>query len=148
VSYDKIKSKITISYIANFSISPSSTCLELIGFSTSDVSLLNSDNNAITSINCINLQAYHCVCIGTNFITNSINISNSRMPTIICSIPINTSPNSMIVYTNPSNYKINIYSSYFSMINIKLLDQNSNIIDTNGCHYSLTLQLDIIKFTE
>ena len=34
-----------------------------------------------------------------------------------------------------------------SMINIKLMDQYSNYIDFNGCHWSMTIQLDIVKFT-
>jgi hypothetical protein len=66
----------------------------------------------------------------------------------LCSIPITTAPNSMISYINPSNYKINIFSSMFSSINIKILDQNGEPIDLNGCHWSMTLQLDVLQFTE
>jgi len=148
ISYDKIKSKLTFSYASNFSISTASTCLSLIGFGNlTDTSLLSSTNNTLTSVNCINLQSFHCVCIGTNFITNSINVVDDRNPTIICSIPINTSPNSMITFVNPSHYKINIFSTMFSSINIKILDQDSNPIDLNGCNWSMTIQLDVIRFT-
>ena len=149
ITYDTIKSKLTFAYLANFSVSNLSTCLELIGFSdVTNIALLDSISNSITSINCINLQTNHCICVGTNFISNSITIKDQKKPTIICCIPINSPPNSMITYINPSNYKINIFSSMFSLINIKLLDQNGTLIDLNGCHWSMTLQLDVIKFTE
>jgi len=145
LSYNKITSKITFLYTDNFNISPLSTCLDLIGFS--GVNSLSSVNFSLTSINCINLQSTQSICVATNFISNSISIINQHKPTVICCIPINCNPNSMITYVNPSNYKINIFSSMFSLINIKLLDQDGILIDLNGCHWSMTLQLDVIKFT-
>lgn len=149
ISYDKIKSKFTFSYIANFTISILSTCLTIIGFSNvTDQLLLYSSSNILTSIDCVNLQTFQCICVGTNFISNSISTSNLKKPTVICCIPITTAPNSMITYINPSNYKINIFNSMFSSINIKIMDQNGNLIDLNGCQWSMTLQIDVIKFTE
>ena len=53
----------------------------------------------------------------------------------------------MITFVNPSHYKINIFSTMFSSINIKILDQDSNPIDLNGCNWSMTIQLDVIRFT-
>jgi len=148
ISYNKITSKITISYSTDFIILNTSTCLDFIGFGDVDISLLSSINNSITSVNCINLQSQQCICVATNFISHSISIINQKKPTVICCIPINTAPNSMITYVNPSHYKINIYSSMFSMINIKLTDQDGTLIDMNGCHWSMTLQIEIIRFTE
>jgi len=147
ITYDKIKSKLSFTYpTSNFSFIPASTCLELLGFTS--LSNLTSFNNTLTSENCVNLQSYHCICVGTNFISNSINAVDQKNPTILCSIPITTAPNSMISYINPSNYKINIFSSMFSSINIKILNQNGEPIDLNGCHWSMTLQLDVLQFAE
>ena len=147
ITYDKIKSKLTLAYTTNFTISTTSTCLDILGFGDVSSSLLSSINNTITSINCINLQAFQCICVGTNFISSSISIENQKKPTVICCIPISGNPNSMITYVNPSNYKINIFASMFSMINIKLMDQYSSYTDFSGCHWSMTIQLDIVKFT-
>jgi hypothetical protein len=43
---------------------------------------------------------------------------------------------------------VNIFQNNFNVINIKICDQNNNVIELNNCHWSLTLQIDVIKFTE
>jgi hypothetical protein len=91
-----------------------------------------------------------CLCIGSNLQTGNINLSSVQQNyrSIICSIPLDGQPFSLIAYKNPNNYKVNLYSNNLSVVNIKLLDQNGNLIDLNGKYFSLTLQLDIINFVE
>ena len=67
---------------------------------------------------------------------------------ILASIPIMSPPYSMIYYQNNSNYRINLFDNHLSMINIQIKDQAGTLIDFNGIHYSITLQLDVVKFTE
>ena len=63
ITYDKIKSKLTLAYTTNFTISTTSTCLDILGFGDVSASLLSRINNTTTSINCINLQAFQCICV-------------------------------------------------------------------------------------
>jgi hypothetical protein len=44
--------------------------------------------------------------------------------------------------------KFNLYSNTINFINIRLADQNNNALNLNGQYFSITLQLDIIKFID
>jgi hypothetical protein len=67
---------------------------------------------------------------------------------ILCSIPIITQPYSNIVYINNTDFKSNLYTNVISSIQLKLVDQNNNVIDLNGCDWSITLQLDVIELID
>ena len=74
---------------------------------------------------------------------------NNRKPkNILCSIPVNSQPYSIITYKNTSNFKVNIHNNIFNNISIKLVDDTGRDIDLNSQFFSLTLQLDIINFVE
>ena len=67
---------------------------------------------------------------------------------VLVSIPIKGNPYSMITYENTNAYKANLYKNSLTYIKIKIVDQNNNIVDLNGCHWTMTFQLDIVKFVE
>ena len=75
--------------------------------------------------------------------------NNSIKPndtSILCSIPINSASGSIISYTNNFNVSNDVYNtSNLTLLHLKLTDQDGAILDLNGCHFSLTLQLDIYK---
>ena len=145
ITYDSIKNKFTFtnSYY-EFTFLNTSTCLRLIGFENSIFSV----NKTVTSINSINLQSHHCVCVQSNLLTGSINSANKYESNIICSVPVDKPPFSMITYTNHNNLKYNLFNNVISTMRLKLTDQNNNLIDLNGCNWSCTVQLEIIKFVE
>jgi hypothetical protein len=64
----------------------------------------------------------------------------------LCTIPVNTAPNSNIVYYNDNKFTTNLYSNILNEIEIKLVDQDNMLLDLNGLDWSLTLQLDIVDF--
>ena len=140
--YNSITNKYTFSSTANFSFSPISSCLKILGFVYTD-----SVNNSLTSFNCVNLQSVQCLHIQSNFLTGNINSSNIYLQNTLATIPVNSQPNSNIVYeNNGSVFTTNLYSNILSEISIKIVDQDNNIIDTNGLHWSITLQMDIVDF--
>jgi len=145
ITYDSIKNKFTFTNNSyEFTILNSSTCLRLIGFENTIFSV----NKIVTSINSINLQSHHCVCVQSNLLTGSINSANKYESNIICSIPVDKPPFSMITYINHNNLKYNLFNNVISTMRLKLTDQNNNLIDLNGCNWSCTVQLEIIKFVE
>lgn len=79
--------------------------------------------------------------------TYNINKNLKNNQTILCSIPINSQPFSMINYINSNNFRTNLFMNYISTIKINLTDELGNIINLNGCHYNLTLQIDVVQFT-
>jgi hypothetical protein len=145
ITYDSIKNKFTFTNNSyEFTILNSSTCLRLIGFENTIFSV----NKTVTSINSINLQSHHCVCVQSNLLTGSINSANKYESNIICSVPVDKPPFSMITYINHNNLKYNLFNNVISTMRLKLTDQNNNLIDLNGCNWSCTVQLEIIKFVE
>ena len=47
---------------------------------------------------------------------------------------------------NTTNFRNNLYTNVINTICLKLIDQNNNVINLNGCHWSITLQLDVVNF--
>jgi hypothetical protein len=123
-----------------------SSCLELIGFSS--LADIYSNNKTLTSNTNVNLQSVQCICIRSNMQTNSITSGNQNNVSTLASIPISNQPYTTIAFINQTNHKVNLYNNNLNTINIKLLDQNGNVIDLNGLHWSMTLQLDILRFNE
>jgi len=148
ITLDKIVNKFTFTSTSSFTLLSSSTCFELLGLLNQKIDYVSDVSNKIISNACINLQSIQVLYINSNFVSKSVNVSNVNKATTICTIPINVPPYSLITYSNSNNYKVNIFQNNFNLINIKICDQNNNVIELNNCHWSLTLQIDVIKFTE
>ena len=149
VTYDVITNKFTFTHASmNFGLkTDNSTALELIGFKKS-LFVIESVDRILTSDYCVNLLSKHCLCVALNYTTGNINYSNKLTNNILVSIPIKGNPYSMITYENTNAYKANLYKNSLTYIKIKIVDQNNNIVDLNGCHWTMTFQLDIVKFVE
>jgi hypothetical protein len=125
-----------------FTFSSTSTCFELLGFqegqSYTSVAL------TLTSPLCVNFFTIQAVLIEiTNLITNN-KTSNAaeNNPSILVSIPITTSQNSVLSYYNVFNLheRINTIKN-FASLQIRLLDQDLDLLDLNGANWTATIQL-------
>ena len=147
VTYNPINSKLTFTNSTyDFSFLNTSTCLEILGFNPNTI--VSSISRTLTSSNVINLQSKHCICIQSNFHTGSINSVNKNESSIICSIPINVPPYSMLTYQNHNNLKYNLFNNVITSITLKLCDQTNKLINLNGCHWSVSIQLEVVKFVD
>ena len=145
VTYDILTNKYSFTHNTyEFIILGTSTGLSLIGFKNGINT--SSTNKSLTSHNSINLQSKHCICIQSNLQTGSINNSSKNESNIICSIPIDKPPFSMITYQNHNNLKYNLFNSSIRSLNLRLTDQNNSLIDLNGCHWSISIQIEVVKF--
>ena len=146
ITYDNIKNKFTFTHPTNnFMFMSSSTCLQILGFNNNET--ISSVIFSLTSVNCVNVYTIRTVQVNSNLIAYNINKVQKNNFCILCSVPITCTPFSIIEYINRTNFKTNLFLNRISNIKIKLTDDNGNLIDLNGCHYSLTLQLDVISFT-
>jgi hypothetical protein len=132
-----------VNSIGDFSFLSTSTCLGVIGFS----STTSSASQTLTSINCINVNQIKCINIISNLITYNISQAFTNNSSILCCVPVNSPPYSIIEYKNLNNYKCNLFINIIRSIKIKLLDDSGNIINLNGCGYNMTLQLDVVPFS-
>jgi hypothetical protein len=149
VTYDSITNKFIFkNSLYDFILSQYSTCLNILGLSPITL-YLTSILKTLTSNYCVNLQTTQCICIASNnWTTNCINSMDVKSKNILCSIPIISQPYSNIIYMNTGDFKCNLYSNVISSIQLKLVDQNNNTIELNGCQWSITLQMDIINFVD
>lgn len=144
VKYNTISNKFIFTNTSfDFSFSTTSTCFILLGISKTN---LSSTNKVLTSSNCVNLLSKTCLCIQSNIPTSNINHKNLSEGDILCSFPVNVPPYSLITYKNTSNFKTNLFSNTINYINIRIIDQDNNLVDLNGCFFSLTLQIDVLDF--
>lgn len=148
VSYSIITGKFTfINSTNNFIIkSQYSNCLDLIGCSSNDL-YNTSALKKLVSYTPANLSPRQCICVSSNLQTGNINNQLGSNRSIICSIPITSAPFSLITYNNQSS-KFNLYTNFLNFINLKLTDQSGVSLNLNGQYFSITLQLDIIKFLD
>ena len=149
VAYNSITNKYTFTgasdfkfYYQSFIFSPSFT---ILGFSSYDQV---STQKVLTSNLCSNLCTVRCICINSNLSSDNFAKSNANDKRVLCSIPVNVSPFSIIIYQNLTYFKTNLFSNTLSYVNLKLVDQDGMIIDLNGCHWSCVLQVDIINYVD
>ena len=131
----------------NFILYPN-TSIDLLGLSTDYIDNV-SVSKKLSSPSVVNLASKQCIHIISNFNTGSINnVLTSNSHNILSCIPILQQPFNNITYTNTNNFKVNLFNNNISSITIKLVDQSGNLLNLNNKHFSLTLQLDIVKFVE
>lgn len=149
VTYNTITGKYSfVNSTYNFIIKKQySNCFDLIGCSSSNDLYNTSALKQLVSFTPANLSPRQCICISSNFSTGNINNQLGSNRSIICSIPIITTPFSLITYNNNGS-KFNLYTNFINYINLKLTDQSGVSLNLNGQYFSITLQLDIIKFLD
>lgn len=143
-TYNSIPNTFTFTNtLLNFTLTSISTLLKTIGFNNVNAV---STSLTLTSSFCANLQNVQCIHIKSNFLTGNINSSNIYTQDNLCTIPVNSPPNSNIVYHNTNSFTTNLYSNILNDIVIKLVNQDNALLDLNGLDWSITLQLDIVDF--
>lgn len=129
----------------DFQLLSSSTCFEMLGFKNNIT--YSSISKSLKSVLSINLFTIRNIYISSNnFILNNINNSTPNNCSILCSVPIQSSSGSIISYSNIYNVYNEVNNvQNLTLLHLKLTDQDGDILDLNGCHFSLTLQIDISK---
>jgi hypothetical protein len=142
-------SKLTFTYSTMFFINYASS-YKVLGFQKNIInsSSLNGSIYSLTSSKVIDLIPVKCVCVhlsGMNTDNKSLNAPNNY--SILCSIPVSSSPMGLIIYNNET-FRYNTEQNQLSQITINLLDQDGNIIEFNGIDFIMTFQFDIVYFVE
>ena len=144
ITFNGQNNKYTFTHATNiFSFKSSSSCFELLGFIEGNT--YNSTGLTITSPLCINFFTIQAVLIEiSNLITNNkTSNANENNPSILVSIPITTSQNSVLSYYNVFNLheRINTIKN-FATLQVRLLDQDLDLLDLNGANWTATIQLN------
>ncbi|NBQ17419.1 hypothetical protein EBU24_03815, partial [bacterium] len=121
------------------------TARELLGLSPSDAQNISA-SGILNSQYAINLASVRTIQIRSNYNTGNITTLESNTMNDLGSIPVLTLPNSLITYTNPNNFRSNLYVNELNNIQIQLLTQDGILLDLNNQFFNITLQIDIIQF--
>ncbi len=143
VTYSSLNNSYTFTHSTHdFSFKKASTCMEILGFNE-DVTY-SSISRSMTSINSINLFTIRNIYIqSNNLMLSNLNNATPNNCTILCSVPLTTGQFSVVTYSKVNNIRSRIDNiRNFTQLNIHLTDQDGDILDLNGCHFSLTLQID------
>jgi hypothetical protein len=144
IVYNNLQNTLTFTHTTyDYTFLSTSTCLSLIGFSTA----ATSTSLILTSTMCINVNPINCINVVSNLITYSVNKAFPNNSSILCSIPVNRPPYSLIEYINNNNFRSNLFVNQINNIRIKLVDDNGNLLNLNGLDFTMTLQLDCERFT-
>jgi hypothetical protein len=133
VIYNSITNKFTFTHATtDFIFFGISTCLNCLGLSTQDQYSLS---RVLVSNGCINLSPVRSFIISCNLQTGNINLSNSGIQNILCSIPIITNNLGVVNYSNDSKFKTNLFTNVLNSISIHIKDQDDNSIDFNSVNW-------------
>jgi hypothetical protein len=147
ITYNSIINKITITNTTNdFIIYGNGSLNRTIGFST--ISNTYSNSKTLNSTNCINMNQIRAINLEVNLPTYNINIAQKQNQNILATIPVTVPPYSLIDYINQNNFRVNMYIGKLDQLQIRLFDNNNNLLNLNGLDYQLTLQIDIVNFTD
>lgn len=141
VGYDSINNKLTFSSTSDFTFDASSTCFKLLGFEEG-VSH-SSSSNSLTSQYVVNLSGTSLIYIDISNVTtrNISSKSGGGFTTIVKSIVEDVPYGSILSYTNNTNAAVVLKERYISYFHVRLLDDDYNVLDLNGQHFTMTLEL-------
>ncbi len=143
ITYSSLNNSFTFTHSTyDFSFKKTSTCMEILGFDENVT--YSSVSKSMTSINSINLFTIRNIYIqSNNLMLNNLNNATPNNCTILGSIPLTSGQFSVVTYGNINNVRSRIDNiRNFTQLNINLTDQDGDILDLNGCHFSITLQID------
>ena len=128
----------------NFTFNKSSTCFNLLGFSSGDKT---STSYILTGDQVVNLTGTNCIFFSTeNITTKNIDSQTGITSTIIASIPVECGQGGIVFYKNNTDTKVNINERHIDYLNIAMYDEYRNYIDFNNCDWTATLQFDIVYY--
>lgn len=140
ISYDGIKNKLTFSRSSPFTFLSTSTCLKILGFAEDQDHV--SVSNSLTSSFVVNLAGTSQIYIDIpNITTRNISAKNDGgFTTIVKSIVSDVAYGSVLYYTNNTGATVVLGEKYISYLQVRLLDDDYNLLDLNGQYFTLTIE--------
>lgn len=146
ITYSSITSKLLITHSSSNFIIYAASFNHIIGFSKTTNT--TSAANLLYGRDCVNLNQIRALNIEINFPTYNVNVAQPYNQNILATIPVYVAPFSIITYQNPNNFRTNLFVNKLDQIQIRILDNESRLVNMNGIQYQMMLQLDCIKFTD
>ena len=139
ITYDSNTNKLTFSSNSSFTFFGLSTCFRIIGFEEDEDHV--SSANALTSDFVVNLAGTSLIYIDIPNITtrNILSKNNGGFTTIVKSVVCDVPYGSILTYTNATGSSVVLGEKYISYIQVRLLDDDYNLLDLNGQYFTLSV---------
>jgi len=144
ITYNTTTLKYTFTYSSNFTISGSSTCLELLGFTSGDHT---STGNTLTSDTIVNFTGTNEIYIDIpNISTFNINSKSGSKSSIVKSIPITVPCGNMMYYIDQTSSFVYLQEDALTFFHIRILGEDMRTtVDFNHQHWNMTLEVSFIQ---
>jgi hypothetical protein len=141
VSFSSKTGCLTFSYSAAFSILNTSTCQNVIGFSTD----LASVSNSITMPSPLNLLGPKKIKIFSGLLPTS-NYDSSGLGSCLISISQNAGLFSLLSYDNGTQHKNILRTTFVNNIDLLITDEYNTPLDFNNENWSITIRLAVFRY--
>jgi hypothetical protein len=147
ITFNTITNIFTLAHSTqSFSINPSSTIYEVMGFSKNTT--YNSTGRSLTLPFTCNFNGLSSINVHLANVTNSnIDSYNRSTSSIIQSIPIETG-SGQIFYDKSNDYNYVVNADHVDYIEIRIQDDMENFINFNNQHWNMTLYFTVVKDVE
>lgn len=146
ITYDSITNKYTFTHAtADFTISQSSTCLTLLGFSSASHT---SSSLSLTSDNVINLSGqYNVLYVDiSNILTTNLSSLTGRRTSIVESIPVTVPYGGVMYYEDNTTSYHAIQEDIISYIHVRILAEDmATPVDFQGQDWNMTIEFGFEK---
>lgn len=145
VGFDENNNKFTFTSANPFTLNSTSTCFRKIGFSenVNHVAVLVGLDYVLTSDFVCNLAGTSLVYVDIpNLTTKNISSKNGGGYTsIVKSVVVDVPYGAILTYTNNTTSAVVLKEKYISFFQIRLLDDQYQLLDLNNQNFTLTLEL-------
>ena len=145
ISYDQNTNQFTFEADVPFTFNSSSTCFKLLGFQEgiNHVASFVGARYMLTSDYIINLSGSSVIYVDIpNLSTHNISSrNNGGFSTIVKSVVCDVPYGSVLSYVNNTNAAVVLGEKYISYFRIRLMDDDYNLLDLKGQHFTCTLEV-------
>ncbi len=138
ISLNSSNGVLSLIYNQSFQIYENTTVYKVLGLQKKNYISLN--NSIIFDYPC-NFLGTKNLYIKSNIILDNFNTSTKDYITIT-NIPVSVEPFSILLYNNYSNSKHIIKNKNLDNIEIKIYDDDNNLVDFNNIEWSITLEIE------
>jgi len=142
VSYDRFTMKLSFANNTNFTNIlnlSTSTANKFLGFdeNASDITVLS--NQSITSSGVVDLATVHSIFIKSNSSSNMIFSTRAGFSSTIQKISIDVNSGGIIYLNQNDSRQHTVLHSNVEFLELKLTDQNNNLLNFNNINYEITM---------
>jgi len=151
VSYDRFTMKLTFANNTNFTNIlnlSTSTANKFLGFdeNASDITVLS--NQSITSSGVVDLATVHSIFIKSNSSSNMIFSTRAGFSSTIQKISIDVNSGGIIYLNQNDSRQHTVLHSNVEFLELKLTDQNNNLLNFNNINYEITMAFYIYSLNK